>query len=45
MSSAHMNAKPVCSLKNINFIMKTVDPCRTNKVFQLLLTNDNKPSD
>ena len=32
-------------LKNINFIMKTVDPCRTDKVFQLILTNDNKHSD
>lgn len=32
-------------LKNINFVMKTVDPCRTDKVFQLIPANDNKPSD
>jgi hypothetical protein len=25
--------------------MKTVNPCRTDKVLQLILTNDNKPSD
>jgi hypothetical protein len=40
-----MNATPACSLKNVNFIMKTVDPCRTDKVSKLLLTNNNKPSD
>ena len=30
---------------HINFNVKTVDPRRKDKVFQRLLTNDNKPSD